>query len=131
MKPPAGEPLSRARRTAIHPEVRDQYVSKDPDFLEWCEGRRTFMPDNRADWWERGHDVVHAAVSRGVSIRRARVVSEPLTEYVRWEYDYAVTNVAAGEDVRWLPRRRAKDLAVRPTSHNTPAGSRERQHEHG
>ena len=48
----------------------------------------------------------------GGMVRRARVVSEPLTEYVRWEHDYAVTNIAAGEDVRWLPRRQAKDLAV-------------------
>ncbi|MGC5364300.1 DUF6879 family protein [Streptomyces sp. DT24] len=112
MKPPAREPLSRARQTAIHLEVRDQYASTDPDFLEWRESRRTFTPDNRADWWEGWHDVVHDSVSRGVSVRRARVISEPLTEYVRWEYDYAVTNVAAGEDVRWLPRHQAKDLAV-------------------
>ena len=112
MKPPAREPLSRAQRTAIHLEVRDQYASTDPDFLAWREGRRTFTPGNRADWWEGWHDVVHSAVSRGVAVRRARVVSEPLTEYVRWERDYAVTNVAAGEQVRWLPRRSARDLAV-------------------
>lgn len=114
MNPPAREPLSRARRTAIHLEVRDQYASTDPDFLEWREGRRTFTPDNRADWWEGWHDAVQSAVSRGVSVRRARVISEPLTEYVRWEYDYAMTNALAGEDVRWLPRRQAKDLAVPP-----------------
>ncbi|UED84081.1 DUF6879 family protein [Streptomyces profundus] len=112
MKPPAREPLSRARRTAIHLEVRDQYASTDPDFLAWREGRRTFTPENRAEWWEGWHDVVETAVSRGVSVRRARVVSEPLTTYVRWEYDYATTNAAAGEIVRWLPRRHAKNLAV-------------------
>ncbi|MFG2227857.1 DUF6879 family protein [Streptomyces sp. NPDC048644] len=112
MRPPAREPLSQARRSAIHLEVRDHYHSEDPDFLAWREGRRQFTPDNQVEWWEGWHDAVHAAVSRGVAVRRARVVSEPLTEYVRWEYDYAVTNVAAGEQVRWLPRRRAKDLAV-------------------
>ncbi|MFH8555507.1 DUF6879 family protein [Streptomyces celluloflavus] len=112
MKPPAREPLSQARRTAIHLEVRDHYASTDPDFLAWREGHRKFTADNRSDWWEGWHDAVHAAVSRGVVVRRARVVSEPLTEYVRWEYDYAVTNVAAGEQVRWLPRRRAKDLTI-------------------
>ncbi|MEV4739956.1 DUF6879 family protein [Streptomyces sp. NPDC049555] len=106
--------MARAQRSAIHLEVRDHYQSMDPDFLAWREGRRTFTPDNRADWWEGWHDAVHAAVSRGVAVRRARVVSEPLTEYVRWEYDYAVTNLAAGEQVRWLPRHQAKDLAVPP-----------------
>ncbi|MFF4161388.1 DUF6879 family protein [Streptomyces sp. NPDC001678] len=112
MKPPAREPLSQARRSAIHLEVRDHYHSEDPDFLAWREGRRRFTLDNRADWWEGWHDTVRAAVSRGVAVRRARVVSEPLSEYVRWEYAYAVTNAAAGEQVRWLPRRQAKDLAV-------------------
>lgn len=112
MKPPAREPLSRARRTAIHLEVRDHYASTDPDFLEWRAGRRSFTPDNRADWWEGWHEAVRDAVSRGVSVRRARVVSEPLTEYVRWEHAYAVTNIAAGEEIRWLPRHQAKNLAV-------------------
>lgn len=112
MQPPAREPLSRARQTALHLEVRDHYESTDPDFLAWQEGRLKFTPDNRGDWWEGWHDAVHGAVGRGVDVRRARVVSEPLTEYVRWEYDYTLTNVAAGEQVRWLPRRRARDLAV-------------------
>jgi hypothetical protein len=48
-----------------------------------------------------------------VSIRRARIVSEPLSDYIR--YEYAVTaghNVAAGEEVRWLPRRLTTNLAL-------------------
>jgi hypothetical protein len=49
----------------------------------------------------------------GVRFRRARVVSEPLSDYIRFEH--AITgevNVSAGEDVRWLPRRRASDLCL-------------------
>ena len=111
MQPPAREPLSRAQRSAVHLEVRDHYQSEDPDFLAWRESRR-FHLDNREDWWEGWHDAVHDAVARGVAVRRARVVSEPLSEYVRFEYDYAVTNLAAGEQVRWLPRRQAKGLAI-------------------
>jgi hypothetical protein len=50
-------------------------------------------------------------VAHGGDIRRLRVVSEPLSEYTR--YEYAVTleaNLAAGQVVRWLPRDRASDL---------------------
>ena len=39
--------------------------------------------------------------------------SEPVTDYIRFEY--AITgevNVSAGEDVRWLPRRQASDLCL-------------------
>ena len=47
-----------------------------------------------------------------MTIRRARIVSEPVSEYIRFEYDITFTNVEAGEDVRWLPRRRASDLLL-------------------
>ncbi|MFH8476557.1 DUF6879 family protein [Streptomyces sp. NPDC018000] len=49
---------------------------------------------------------------RGVVMRRLRVVSEPLSDYVRYECNGTFTNVAAGEDVRWLPRSRARDLLL-------------------
>ena len=41
-------------------------------------------------------DVVRAAVVRGVRIRRARVVSEPLSDYLRWEHACTDVNVSAG-----------------------------------
>lgn len=47
--------------------------------------------------------VVDETSGRGVVMRRLRVVSEPVRDYVRYEYDGTFTNVAAGEDVRWLP----------------------------
>jgi hypothetical protein len=48
-----------------------------------------------------------------VSFRRARVISEPLSDYIRFEYELTATvNIAAGEQVRWLPRRRASDLCL-------------------
>ncbi len=55
----------------------------------------------------RGH------VDRGVLFRRARVVSEPVSGFIR--YENAMTpaaNLAAGEQVRWLPRQRTKDIAL-------------------
>jgi hypothetical protein len=56
---------------------------------------------------------VRAHVARGVRFRRARVVSEPLAPYIRFEHFITdATNIAAGEDVRWLPRRLASDLCL-------------------
>jgi hypothetical protein len=41
------------------------------------------------------------------------VVSEPLADYPRFEFDCTgPLNVAAGEQVRWLPRRSALDVLV-------------------
>jgi hypothetical protein len=54
-----------------------------------------------------------SAVRRGVAVRRARIVSEPVSDYVRWEHWLTEpVNIAAGEQVRWLPRRLASTLAV-------------------
>src|SRR5262249_48426685 len=39
--------------------------------------------------------------------------SEPISEYIRYEYEMTPgLNVAAGELVKWLPRRQASDLAL-------------------
>ena len=100
--------LAAARLSALHLEMRDVYMTDDPDFADWKAGRPFDAVRNR--WW---HDLVAAAVGRGVAVRRARIVSEPVTEYIRFEY--AITsghNVAAGEQVRWLPRARASDLTL-------------------
>jgi hypothetical protein len=54
-----------------------------------------------------------STVARGVVIRRARIVSEPLSDFTRHEYEVTPRlNIPAGEQVRWLPRRRASDLAL-------------------
>jgi hypothetical protein len=46
-------------------------------------------------------------------MKRARVVSEPVSEYIAFEH--AVTsqvNIAAGERIRWVGRQRVSDLAL-------------------
>ena len=41
------------------------------------------------------------------------MVSEPIAPFIRFEYEITATvNIAAGEQVRWLPRRRASDLCL-------------------
>lgn len=83
----------------------------DPGFIAWQRGDR-LDPDDRPSWWNGWHDAVSEATARGVVIRRARIVSEPISDYVRYEYDGTFANVAAGEQVRWLPRRQASRLLL-------------------
>lgn len=60
------------------------------------------MPSDAAkDEWTA---MVKDAVDGGKSFRRVHVVSEPLTDYLRYEIEWSYEpNVAAGEDVRILP----------------------------
>lgn len=98
-------------RTAVHLEMRDGYMRDDPGFIAWQAGIRLDAAD-LASWWEPWHDLMSECATRGVVIRRARIISEPISDYVRYEYDISFTNIAAGEDVRWLPRQRATDIAL-------------------
>jgi hypothetical protein len=58
-------------------------------------------------------DLVRFHTAKGVTFRRARIVSEPLSDYIRYEHHITdASNVAAGEEIRWLPRREAGGLLV-------------------
>jgi hypothetical protein len=95
-------------RETVHLEMRDAYgtatelpymarwAAREPDDLEWLQ-----------DWCRtlRGH------VKAGRSVRRARVVSEPLSDYQRWSCSIAWPMVEAGEDIRWVPRDRVSAVA--------------------
>ncbi len=103
--------ITSTRYAAAHLELRDTYTPRSPRFVAWRSGHRE-DPADRESWWTAFHGAIAAASTRGVRVRRARVISEPVTEYVRFEYDVTFSNIAAGERVRWLPRRRASDLAL-------------------
>ncbi|WP_328300050.1 hypothetical protein OG389_21235 [Streptomyces sp. NBC_00435] len=110
--PPFGELIAGCQRSAVHLELRDAYgiASEDEDFARWrelgeispasVEGRRPWL------------DLVKEAVNRGVVMRRARIVSVPVSEYIRYEHAGTYLNVGAGELIRWLPRPEAATLAL-------------------
>jgi hypothetical protein len=92
--------------------MRDAYQPSDPEFIAWQNGKRLDPAADRSTWWRPFLTVVTETTARGVVMRRARIVSEPVTDYIRYEYDVTFPNVAAGELVRWLPRRNAADIPL-------------------
>ncbi|MFD8063486.1 DUF6879 family protein [Streptomyces cyaneofuscatus] len=105
--------IRSAERSAVHLEMRDVYAIPDEDerFAAWRQGER-FDPDDRDSWWRPWLDLVQEVTAKGVRVRRARIVSEPLSEYIRYEHSFTFTNIAAGEEIRWLPRRATSGLAL-------------------
>src|SRR5437868_12651009 len=91
--------------------MRDAYMLDDPNYHAWQGGRRP-DPDDRTSWWRPWLQTIMDTVERGGEVRRARIVSEPASDYIRYEYDLTFSNVCAGEQVRWLPRRQATGLAL-------------------
>lgn len=110
--PSIQELVRSCRHSAIHLEMRDQYDRGDPMFLAWKQGRGDDPNADRSTWWRPWLDLVDEVTDGGVRVRRARIVSEPVSEYIQFEYEGTFTNVAAGEEIRWLPRRAATDLAL-------------------
>ncbi|GAA5050610.1 DUF6879 family protein [Streptomyces similanensis] len=105
--------LDGARRSAVHLEMRDSYgvSSEADDFARWqATGQVDTDPDS--PYWAPWTDLIRRITARGVIVRRARIVSEPVSDYIRYEHAGTGVNLAAGESVRWLPRRRASDIAL-------------------
>ncbi|MET8427903.1 DUF6879 family protein [Nocardia sp. NPDC004860] len=106
---PAGDDLFReAQREAFHLEVRDSYAVASES-----EGLRRFLagePDttdyDRRPWAQ----FMRETTARGVAVRRVRVVSAPHSDYQRWLLSITGSNVAAGEDIRYVPRHLAGDV---------------------
>ncbi|WP_420034716.1 DUF6879 family protein [Streptomyces sp. cg28] len=116
--PPNGELnfndlLEASTTSAVHLEMRDVYGVGDEadDFEHWRRtGERDADPGSV--YWAPWVDLISRATARGVQVRRARIVAEPVTDYIRYEHAGTDVNITAGEDVRWLPRRQAVDLLL-------------------
>lgn len=107
-----GDEFDRLLRTfgseSLHLEMRDAYGTavELPHLAAWAAGQADDL-GWLSDWCTALRDHVRA----GRSVRRARVVSEPLSDYQRWSWSIARPMVEAGEDIRWVPRRLVSSVA--------------------
>ncbi|MBT2676847.1 hypothetical protein J7E95_39900 [Streptomyces sp. ISL-14] len=111
--PSFAELLDSTLRSAVHLEMRDAYGVADEadDFDHWQRtGERDTDPES--PYWSEWTSLIRRTVARGVVVRRARIVSEPVSDYIRYEHAGTQVNIDAGEQVRWLPRRQASDIAL-------------------
>ena len=107
--PPFPTILRACTSSAVHLEMRDAYTPADPWFQAWLADDRKEFERRLARPWL---DLIREMADRGIQVRRARVVSEPVTDYIRFEHATTSSNVAAGEDIRWLPRHLATGLLL-------------------
>lgn len=108
-----GRYFTTFKREALHMEMRDVYAVPDEAerlalFLERGYRDHEAEAEERRPWM----DLIRKAIEDGKVFRRVRIVSEPVTDYIRYEWDGASVNVEAGEQIRWLPRRLASSIAL-------------------
>lgn len=97
------------QREALHLEMRDSYgtATEIPHLRKWEAGE----PDD-LDWLQPWFDLVSAGTQAGKVFRRARIVSEPVSNYQKWVLKDTHLYVEAGEDIRWVPRSRVSTVAL-------------------
>ena len=105
--------LDSFRREAVHLEMRDVYATdiERSRFQTWLKGE-PLDPESEAEWWRPWREFMVRNQEQGKTLRRLRIVSEPVTDYIRFEWLDAAELVRAGEAVRWLPRREASALLL-------------------
>lgn len=88
------------RTSAFRLELQQVYTmpGEADEFRRFLAGEK-LPPDYHYGWL----DTVARAVEAGKTIRRVRVVRQPLTDYIRYQFEWGfVYNVAAGEGIRVL-----------------------------
>lgn len=97
------------RRSAWRWEAQGVY--HQPDEAEaWQRWRAGVPVENDLDWLQPWLDEVRAATRAGKRFQRVRLLTDPLTEYLRWQDDVTPLNIAAGEEIRQLSAAMAADL---------------------
>jgi hypothetical protein len=94
---------------AFRLETLDQYAAGyEEEAIRRFLAGKPLDPGFIAPWLER----VAAATGAGRQMQRVHVVTEPLSDYLRYEMDGYRLTVAAGEDVLILPRSVARELEL-------------------
>ncbi|TWD80037.1 hypothetical protein FB561_1108 [Kribbella amoyensis] len=97
------------QRSAVHLETRDAYGTEVelPYMAKWAAGE----PDD-LEWMQEWCRKMRSHVDAGRTVRRAKIVSEPLSDYQRWTQAIIGPMVDAGEDIRWVPRRLTSPICI-------------------
>lgn len=92
-----GQFIDRARRALFRLETLDHYdVSSDGgDFQRWLHGEPGPDAGRKAAW----HKVLQADLDRGVRTSRVHVVRSPLSDYLRYEFEWGYAHNLAYENI--------------------------------
>jgi hypothetical protein len=100
--------LILSSRVRLKLELRDRYAVDEITFDAWRRGDAETVRERMAPTARR----VAAETADGVVQRRIKVISEPLSEYMRFARVISGPLIDAGEDIRWLPRRLTSPLLL-------------------
>jgi hypothetical protein len=101
--------LHSFEHSSIHLETRDAYGTtvELPYMAKWAADEADDL-----SWLDDWCSTVRQHIAAGRTVRRVRIVSEPLSDYQRWSHSIAHPMVEAGEDIRWTSRALVSSIAL-------------------
>lgn len=104
-----GDAVMDYARSAWRWECQGEYrePSEVAPIQAWREGRIEDSYRHRP-WL----DEVRHVRAEGRLWQRVRMLTDPLTEYLRWMLDTTFLNLDAGEDIRWISQQQAAKLGM-------------------
>jgi hypothetical protein len=89
-------------------ECQGDYQVDEAKLQRWRAG----LPFEETRASLKWHAYVRDLRQRGIPFERVRMLTEPLTEYLRWMLGVTYRNINAGEDIRWITESRARALKM-------------------
>lgn len=90
-----------------------QGTYNQPDEVEpWQRWRDGIPVLQDLDWLRPWLDEIQAATKSGKVFQRVRMLTEPLTEYLRWQMEVTPANLAAGEEISLVTQAAAARLGL-------------------
>lgn len=89
-------------------ECQGEYQVDAAKLDQWRRGEPFQETEAGLEW----HAFIRGLRDRGIPFERVRMLTEPLTEYLRWMLGVTYRNIAAGEDIRWLAEHQARELRM-------------------
>lgn len=104
--------FSTFRESAFRLETREQYAitSERDAFARFLGGHP--LPPSELDWWQEWLNGMRELTRAGKRIGRVRVLSEPPSDYQRWEMWGTAWHAEAGEEIRYMSRLAALALSI-------------------
>lgn len=102
--------FTTVRRSSWRWECQGYYAVDAAEVDAWLAGEPSSSSFEDEAWL----DYIRGLRDRGIPFQRLRMLTNPVTDYLRWMLTAIDRNVEAGEDVRWIHEAAALDLGAAP-----------------
>lgn len=89
-------------------ECQGHYAVDQDELDQWLAGTPKAEDDSDRAWYA----YIRSLAGRAIPFQRVRMLTDPLTDYLRWMLATTHRNIAAGEDIRWITQGEASELGM-------------------